>query len=221
MFFSINAYKIPLESVYRLKNDFKWEPQENFKDIDLKKDMIFFNHEDAENWLNDRKIIMINGEKVNVYGTEVRYLANDDFYIEIVVHRNLKPNIFTKNELKKILKEGDDRYNNSLIIDFEGNVKLVQSNPEDVISHANYAVVNKVYNSGNGFVGRDFDDSYIELIYLNLLDNWVLHLETGRSIYMNYCEDNIDEKKVFNRINELIINYEYEERCYEKVKYIF
>ena len=147
MVFTINAYKIPLESVYRLKKNNNWEPQEHFLTIDFENDMIFNTHEEAEKWLAD---------------------------------------------------------NNSLIIDFEGNLKLIQSNPEDIIYHSNYAVSNEVYNSGNGFVGREFSDLYIKYIYLNLLDNWVLHLESGRSIYVTCYEDNINEENTIYKINKLL-----------------
>ena len=39
MVFTINAYKIPLESVYRLKKNNKWEPQEHFLTIDFENDI--------------------------------------------------------------------------------------------------------------------------------------------------------------------------------------
>ncbi|MGG5461373.1 hypothetical protein [Clostridium sp. B9] len=206
MFFTINAYKIPLESVYRLKCNSNWEPQDNFKEFDLVNDMVFKTHEEAEKWLEKEEILIVNGEKVNVLGAHVSYLGVDNFNIEIVVHRSEKPKLFTIEDLRKLLEEGDDRYNNSLIIDFEGNLKLVQSNPEDIIYHSNYAVSNEVYNSGNGFVGRKLDDLYLRLIYLNLLDNWLLHIQTGRSIYVSCYEDNIDEKKTIYKINKLVMN---------------
>lgn len=205
MFFTINAYKIPLECVYRLKSNSKWEPQDNFKKFDLENDMIFKTHEEAEKWIESERILSINGEKVNALCLHEN-LEIDSFNIEIVVHRISKPNIFTIEELKKLLEEGDDRYNNSLIIDFDGKLKLVQSNPEEIIYHSNYAVINEVYNSGNGFVGRKFDDLYLRFVYLNLLDNWLLHIQSGRSIYINCYEDNIDEKKTIYKINQLLIN---------------
>ncbi|MDZ4993770.1 hypothetical protein GNF80_12450 [Clostridium perfringens] len=206
MVFTINAYKIPLGSVYRLKNNYEWVPQENFLNINFQDDMIFNTHEEAEKWLINNNILLINGEKVNVGGYQINCFGIDNFNIEIVVHRKTKPNIFTIDDIRRVLKEGDDRYNNSLIIDFEGNLKLIQSNPEDIIYHSNYAVSNEVYNSGNGFVGREFNDLYIKYIYLNMLDNWFLHLESGRSIYVACYEDNIDEKNTIYKINKLLMN---------------
>lgn len=168
--------------------------------------MVFKTHEEAEKWLEKEEILIVNGEKVNVLGAHVSYLGVDNFNIEIVVHRSEKPKLFTIEDLRKLLEEGDNRYNNSLIIDFEGNLKLVQSDPEDIIYNSNYAVSNEVYNSGNGFVGRKLDDLYLRLIYLNLLDNWLLHIQTGRSIYVSCYEDNIDEKKTIYKINKLVMN---------------
>lgn len=204
MVFTINAYKIPLESVYRLKKNNNWEPQEHFLTIDFENDMIFNTHEEAEKWLADNNILFINDEKVNTSEFQLNCYGVENFNIEIVVHRKTKPNIFTEKDVRKVLNEGDDRYNNSLIIDFEGNLKLIQSNPEEIIYHSNYAVSNEVYNSGNGFVGREFSDLYIKYIYLNLLDNWVLHLESGRSIYVTCYEDNIDEENTIYKINKLL-----------------
>ncbi|EGT3617628.1 hypothetical protein FHH43_15590 [Clostridium perfringens] len=208
MVFTINAYKIPLESVYRLKNNYAWEPQKKFLNIDLQNDMIFNTHEEAERWLKKNNILFIHGEKVNVGGFQINCFGIDNFYIEIIVHRKTKPNIFTIDDIRRVLKEGDDRYNNSLIIDFEGNLKLIQSNPVDIICHSNYAVSNEVYNSGNGFVGRDFSELYIRYIYLNMLDNWFLHLESGRSIYVTCYEDNIDEENTIYKINKLLMSME-------------
>ena len=59
MVFTINAYKIPLESVYRLKKNNNWEPQEHFLTIDFENDMIFNTHEEAEKWLADNNILFI------------------------------------------------------------------------------------------------------------------------------------------------------------------
>ena len=46
--------------------------------------------------------------------------------------------------------------------------------------------------------------TYIKYIYLNLLDNWVLHLESGRSIYVTCYEDNINEENTIYKINKLL-----------------
>lgn len=208
MVFTINAYKIPLESVYRLKNNYTWKPQKGFSKIDYEDDMIFNTHEEAEAWLDDNNILIVNGEKVNISGFQTNYYSVENYDIEIVVHRKTKPNSFSENDVRRVLKEGDDRYNNSLTIDFHGNLKLIQSNPEEIIYHSNYAVINEVYNSGNGFVGREFSDLYIKYIYLNMLDNWFLHLESGRSIYITCYEDNIDEENTIYKINKLLLDME-------------
>ena len=96
MVFTINAYNIPLESVYRLKKNNNWEPQEHFLTIDFENDMIFNTHEEAEKWLADNNILFINDEKVNTSEFQLNCYGVENFNIEIVVHRKTKPNILLK-----------------------------------------------------------------------------------------------------------------------------
>lgn len=195
MFFTIEAYKeLTNECMgYRLKKDGNWYPQKCFNKCNTEIDMIFEKHEEAENWLKNNK--------KNFIGIKQEYI------FEIMTHRLTKPeHQFTKQELSNILLNGDDRYNNSLIIDFNGYPKLIKwVSSEDIRYTQNYAVRYETFVAGRGDVGVLSNLYYIDQIYISLLEAWMEHLKTGRSIYTDYTENKLNSDEILNTVSKLHI----------------
>lgn len=207
MFFTIEAYKELTQECmgYRLKKDGNWYPQKCFDECNTELDMIFEKHEEAENWLKNNEII-INKRNIDTILSDS--INTKEVYIcEIMAHRLIKPNHqFTKQELKEIILSGDDIYNNSLIIDFDGYPKLIKwINSEDIRCTQNYAVRYETFIAGRGDVGVLSNLYYIDQIYVSLLEAWLEHLNTGRSIYTDYTENKLNSNEILNTVSKLHI----------------
>ncbi|WP_294352187.1 hypothetical protein [uncultured Clostridium sp.] len=212
MIFTITSYNylLGLKQNYRLKKDGSWQKIDDFHNYNENTDMIFYNHNDAVRWLKANDEQIINGIKCSTSPYGSFKLCDEKKYIfEILVHRKTRPHIFKRDELRKVLKDGDDKVNNALYVDFDGYLKLKNINRDkDFIAYHKYAVRNESFIALNGYVGREFDDEYIDTLYLNLLDEWESHLESGRSLYVDYDKGNLDEKTILININKSLLNLE-------------
>ncbi|OLN21452.1 hypothetical protein BTO30_14945 [Domibacillus antri] len=108
-----------------------------------------------------------------------------DPVVSVRPHRTGKPikNFITEEDLEKVLIEGDDNYNNSLVIDFNGNLHLKRFNDA---KHGPYAVRFETFVAGNGYVGSASSLSHTENTYLSLLDGWLSHLKGHDKVYRDY-----------------------------------
>lgn len=207
MFFTIEAYKeLNQECMgYRLKKDGNWYPQKCFDKCNTEQDMIFQKHEEAESWIKNNEIVI---KKCNIDKVLPNFNITKEVYIcEVMAHRLTKPeHQFTKQELIDMILHGDDRYNNSLIIDFNGHPKLIKwTNSDDIRRTQNYAVRYETFNAGKGDVGGSSNLYYIDQIYVSLLEAWLEHLKTGRSIYTDYTENKLNNDEILSTTNKLHI----------------
>ncbi|MBM7869172.1 hypothetical protein JOC70_000641 [Clostridium pascui] len=207
MFFTIEAYKDLTQECmgYRLNKDGNWYPQKCFGKCNTELDMIFEKHEEARSWIKEHEMII---NKTNIDATLSNSIDAKEVYIcEVMTHRLTKPeHQLTKPELINMILHGDDRFNNSLIIDFNGYPRLIKCiNSDDIRLTQNYAVRYETFNAGKGDVGSSSNIYYIDQIYVSLLEAWLEHLKTGRSIYTDYTENKLSNDEIINTINKLHI----------------
>ncbi|WP_207653898.1 hypothetical protein [Clostridium sp. BSD9I1] len=207
MFFTIEAYKELTQECmgYRLNKDGNWYPQKCFGKCNTELDMIFEKHEEAKGWIKEHEIVI---NKTNIDTTLSNFISTKEVYIcEVMTHRLTKPeHQFTKQELVDVILSGNDRYNNSLIIDFNGYPKLVRwINNEDIRYTQNYAVRYETFSADKGEVGASSNLYYIDQIYVSLLEAWLEHLKTGRSIYTDYAENKLSSDEILNTVSKLHI----------------
>lgn len=195
--FSINAYNFILgqKPSYRLQQDSSWKEISDFT-ITNPTDMLFKTHYDAEAWLKLNK-----NEISNKY---VKFGDESNMFFEILAHRFSKPHLFTIKELQNVLAQGNDNINNSLIIDFDGYVKLIPTDTDiDFIPYKKYAVRHETYDARNGYVGKVFNDNLFFNLYLNLLDKWLSHLICCRSLYLDCYKNNLNEEHLLFKIHSI------------------
>lgn len=207
MLFSINAYKyiLGIDETFRLSKDGSWEQQSDFKSFNPDTDMLFPSYSAAESWLNFNNPISVNGEVIDL-NEEISDLLDFKYNFEIIAHRITKPlnPIFTREQLRDVLLNGNDNYTNSLVIDYDGYPKLI---PWVNISNVNkYPVRFENFQAGNGYVGSHASLNGIEKTYLALLEEWGLHLETGRSLYRDYDSVQQSEEQIKTKIMETVNN---------------
>ncbi|KAA0965844.1 hypothetical protein FQ087_06140 [Sporosarcina sp. ANT_H38] len=195
MLFTIDTGNI-LE-VYRMKKNSLFEKVDVHPKVILEDDKVFTEFNEAKEFAGKLEFAVINGEEVDFKSSQI-----GSYNAEVKPHRTEKPSkeLFSIDEVRNILNTGDDSINNSLIIDFDGNLKLVPF--KDAIK-GNYAVRHETFGAGNGYVGPDQSESHIESTYLMMLDGWEAHLDTHDSHYMDYTDKTSAEKLIKN-IKELL-----------------
>lgn len=184
---------------FRLKNDGEWK-QINEGNVLYDDDMVFNTPIEALNKISSFSEIRLGAEIIN---PKSKAHVLGDYLPEIITHRISKPQyILTREDLKTVLLNGNDRYTNVLVLDFDGKPKLITlKNGETPLTISYYPVRNEAYMAGNGYVGNEKSIEDIDLLYKNLLSNWLLHLVTGKSQYTDYY-DNVDEEATLREIKD-------------------
>lgn len=198
MYFSINAYKflLGLADSYRLCKDGTWKQQAEFIKFDIKQDMLFASFESANHWLQTTGTVVIDGKQADTMREENSNLFNLPFYFEIVVHRTSPPKQFTKKQLKDVLLAGDDRYNNSLVIDYNGNPLLLPLLDRPPNSLSENPIRFETFQAGNGYVGNSITDHFVEATYTSLVNAWAIHLDSGRSFHTDHTGGYVCEEEL-------------------------
>lgn len=183
---------------YRLKKDgtFKKFNGGHFKEVEVD-DETFVSDSDAKFVASKINTIEVDGETINVRTGQL-----GSMHIAVRPHRTGKPakSIFTRDELKQVLLNGNDDSHNSLIIDFDGYPRLVTFNTTRTTPHA---VRYESFQAGNGYVGPNSKLNHLERTYLGLLDGWSSHLFCHDTIYVDYTDNFVEQEKL-NEINNLI-----------------
>ncbi len=145
----------------------------------------------------------LDGKEWKVNHSSSSYGSREYLGYEVFVHRKIKPKLPSLEQLTSVISQGDDRQSNSLILNCHGffelrhrsTINLMYCDPTIITRH-------ETYDSENGYVGPEAakDTNYVEGIYRDSLEHWLIHLECGRTNM--YC-DNPTHKTVEELINEI------------------
>lgn len=157
MFFTITAYKqlLGFGDTYRLKNDRSWQKIEDFETFNSDEDLLFSSYREAELFIQAKPQFEINGEPMDWIKYESSHVGDfgSTFHFKIIVHQteNPKNRYPTKEQVKSVLINGDDDYNNFLVIDFDGFPNLIRRVAGTPLT--GYPVRFETFNAGNRYVG--------------------------------------------------------------------
>lgn len=135
---------------------------------------------------------------------EEKYIANGErifpkFYLNVEIEKLNNPTrLFNISELKEVLTHGDDSKNNTLVIDENACFALVQNGAMQ------YPVRFEMFCSGNGYVGKNIPQGEIEEYFGMALSGWLLYLEDGEAVYVDYRMDSLSDKEKIKRIRAII-----------------
>ncbi len=111
------------------------------------------------------------------------------FYAARILRKDFPP-IPTIERLKDVIRGGDNKHINVLIIDVNGDFKLKQAPPFDfTIKDPTVCVRHEAFAAGNDHVGKNAAESasLINSLYRDMLERWVTHLRTGKvDIFVDY-----------------------------------
>ena len=106
----------------------------------------------------------------------------------------------TKSEIKKLMRDADDRLNNTLVIDEDGFAHIIQ----DKNLTKFYPVVSETWGSRNVYVGRYSTLSDLDSAYHYCLGKWLLYLKSKVGQHMDDYDDNyMSEEELINEIENV------------------
>lgn len=100
----------------------------------------------------------------------------DGPYFEIELKKRGKPtHLFTREEIAALLRRADDRVDNLLVIDGDGQAHILQ----DMNAGQLYPVRHTAWDARGNNVGKYADLSYVDALYLDSLGGWLAYLKSG------------------------------------------
>jgi len=192
------------EERYRLQKDGGWRllNGKSFSETDYAVDE--FSH--AALALPRDKSIELGGKTyvANPTMSTVGDLLHRTAFVQPYVHRIHKPRRFIREELEKVIAQGDDQKYNVLTLNLEGYFHLLPR--MDVTVLTPIAVRHETFCPGNDYVGgrAAADDNFLNLMYLCTLESWVQHLQTGEvNIYNEELVGEKSEEELLEKVTEL------------------
>lgn len=130
--------------------------------------------------------------------SEIQWVKDVISY-SIKIHRIGYPkHLFTKDEIKEVLKNGNDEKNNVLVIDSNGYAKLIESPKKYELYR--YPVRHEGYNAFNNYVGKYSSLNHLNDEYISSLEGWLEYLENGEAVYIDYIKNELDELELLEKI---------------------
>lgn len=146
--------------------------------------------------LEERCIEFINDKCIkNGYDLPNTY----ERYFSIHLKKFGKPmHLFTKAEIEEVMRNADDCQHNILVIDENGYAKIIQ----DINNGFLYPVRHESWNAGNVYVGKYSKLLTLNDDYISSLQGWLIYLQTGRKVYMDYVHENTNEYELLKSIKK-------------------
>lgn len=105
---------------------------------------------------------------------------------------NVPKHIFAKKELYNLLLNGDSTVDNTLIVDFQGYLRLIQLDTLDEINLDIIPVRYKTFLAGNSSIGKGREIlKSLDEIYKACLQGWIEYLKTNKTV----CVESIYNEK--------------------------
>lgn len=120
-------------------------------------------------------------------------------YFSICLKKIGKPtHLFTKNEIEELMRNADDRTDNTLVIDENGCVKIIHG----IESYFLYPVKYETWHAGNNYVGKYSKLDTLDQTYISSLQAWFKYLEYGRKQGINYHSIILNEEELIKEIRK-------------------
>ena len=122
-------------------------------------------------------------------------------YFQVNIICVSKPtHLFSKNEIKCLMKNADDRVNNTLVIDENGYPRIISNNEFDLSS---FPVRHETWNAYNSYVGKYSNLSTLDETYITSLHGWLSFLKSKKSVYIDYLPDFESEQELITKIEAI------------------
>lgn len=178
-------YYLQLETdnkYFRLQKDETWRLLENIKIEES--DFLTSEENDIIKIQKVNSTINLDGNDWKLNPTSSTLFADDSVDYEVYTKREIKPSIPTKEQLIDVIANGDDKKNNTIILKTNGIYEIREiQNIDLTIKYPTIVVRNETFIAGNGYIGKEAsqDESFVNDIYTESLEYWLIHLEKGKT----------------------------------------
>lgn len=194
------------KNCFRLQNNGSWRQRDyherKLADNDFLSEKVF----ELILLQEKNKVVDIDGTSYNVMLEN----GDSDLYYDVFVKRGIFPLIPAKEQLRSIIRQGDDRIPNSLILNVYGffelrNFYTMQLDIDDPTLVFRY----ETFAAGNVYVGEESanDNRYIDDLYTTFLKGWYEHLNGGHTNMYFESESKETEVQLTAMINNLQGNW--------------
>lgn len=205
MFFTIEASRFfyGINESYTFNRNNEWSKHYGSTSCDSNFSMIFDTFSEAEEWFKNNTEVTIQDVK---YSTESKNQGdNGSMNFSIVMHRENTPkHMFTKKELYHILLTADGSKDNTLIVDSDGYLRLIELKDYYGIRLDWIPVRYETFLAENNQLGNGQNVlRYLDNIYISCLQGWLTHLQTGKSIYVKSQIDTKQQNELMEEIKKI------------------
>ena len=152
-------------------------------------------------------LIRIQARKTrSIAGDKEYFHGNDHFYHHVMVKRESFPKTPSKEQLRSVIRQGDDNITNSLILNVYGFFELrdfytMEINTDDPSIVFRY----ETFGAENEYVGEESakDERYITDLYTTFLEGWLSHLKNGMTNRYFTTESKRSEETILAEIDAM------------------
>jgi hypothetical protein len=206
MKFTVDA-KIMMIKQYRLGTDGEYRRLSRDRSINPA-DLVFEDINDTVRFTQLNTPAFIGGMAYTGNASPQRSNAMHTYAtIEPIVHRNKVPRKFSQDEVRLCIAETPEDAFGVLCLDLEGHVRMITEDLTEPQRDLSIAVYSECMTEG--YLGREAsqDNSHVRDSYMSLLDNWRIHLITGRLHVYADMTPNESEESIWSEIDSLTKDY--------------
>ncbi|MGM0949362.1 MAG: protein kinase domain-containing protein [Bacillota bacterium] len=157
---------------------------------------IIYSEEDAVNFMEQCNQFL----KKECQNNGIEYI--NDFRAFNVEGKRIGPpeHLFTRAELKNLLINGNDHVNNTLVVNNKGYLELLENHSFNDFELIKYPVRHEGFQAFNNYVGKYSNLYHFEETYITSLQGWLMYLQRGGTVYLDYVRENREEKLLLKEI---------------------
>ncbi len=130
----------------------------------------------------------------------IKWQSNGIYFTIHLLRVKPPSHLFTEDEIREVLRNGNDFVNNRLAIDFDGYAQLIEG--DSYTERFKYPVIQEGYDAGNNYVGEYANLDDVNEIYVAMLDAWMHHLKTGQKYKVDYYDLTRDSEQLIKEIKK-------------------
>ena len=130
----------------------------------------------------------------------IKWQSNGIYFTIHLLRIKPPSHLFTEDEIREVLRNGNDFVNNRLAIDFDGYAQLIEG--DSYTERFKYPVIQEGYDAGNNYVGEYANLDDVNEIYVAMLDAWMHHLKTGQKYKVDYYDLTRDSEQLIKEIKK-------------------
>lgn len=188
---------------YRLQQCGQWRSLEKGAWAFSEGDLLYKDFVDTVSHSTQESLVELGG-KLFMANPKILELGMEYANVFVRAHHSQRPRKFSRPELEQLIREGDDSRLNVLVLAVDGRFSLMDAVGVDLRYHP-VAVRHEAWCEGNGYVGPEAaaDTSHVSETYVDMLQGWLEHLQTGRMDVFVDMPASLREAELWEKVEAL------------------